>query len=249
MITVIRITISIVTAVVLHLFVSNAAHARTLEIDSKNLIVINSEINGAAAVEASNKLTKLALDKKAKQVDIIIDSPGGSIIAGMVLVNTMKRTQARGTIIRCVVPRYAASMAFQIFSYCNERYMMAESFVLWHAPRVYIMFGVLLPDSASQLARSLKAWEDLLLRQLRMSMLPTSRRKFYQYYDEEKFVMGSELKGMTRGFVTIIDDMTGVKESAWNPTLKQKRSKGARSTTGTNQGMRYGEITYICSRC
>jgi len=242
MITLIRVATSLA---LVHLLVSNAAHARTLELDKKNLIVINDEITGAVAVEASNKLTRLALDKKAKQVDIIIDSPGGSIIAGMLLVNTMKRVQSRGTTIRCVVPRYAASMAYQLFSYCSERYMFAESFVLWHAPRVYIMFGVFLPEDAAKLARGLQEWESVLLRQLRISMKVYNRRRFFQYYDEEKFVLGSELEELTRDFVTIIDDMKGVKESVWNPTLKQKRSKGARSKTSTQ----HGEITYICSKC
>jgi ATP-dependent protease ClpP protease subunit len=69
-------------------------------------------------------------------VNLIIDSPGGSVRVGLVFVDLMRAAQANGTHIRCVVNGMAASMGAYILQACDQRLMTKQSAVMFHTVSV-----------------------------------------------------------------------------------------------------------------
>jgi ATP-dependent protease ClpP protease subunit len=67
---------------------------------------------------------------------IYIDSPGGSVDAGLKLVDVMRTAQRNGTKVTCIVDGWAASMAGYILQACDARYMTKQSAVMFHTVSV-----------------------------------------------------------------------------------------------------------------
>jgi len=207
--------------------------------NAKQVVILNDVIQGAYAASLASQISSLAQDKGATNIDIIINSPGGSIVAGMFIVSAIERVKSRGVVVRCAVPRFAASMAFQILSHCSERYILPQAFVLWHPPRVALMYAIITPEAARGLLASLADWENVLVTQLKKQMNINSR-KFKSYYNAEKLVLGSELVEITEGFATVVDDIRGIPDTAW--VDGRKKSRGAR-------GLVPFELDYTCTNC
>jgi ATP-dependent protease ClpP protease subunit len=70
-----------------------------------------------------------------------IDSPGGSVSAGLELVTAMRAAQRRGTIIWCSVDGWAASMAAYVLQACNVRVMTKQSAIMFHTVSVPLTRG------------------------------------------------------------------------------------------------------------
>lgn len=206
----------------------------------KQVVLLTSEIRGAYAARLASRISFLVQEKKVKNIDIIINSPGGSIVAGMFIVTAIERAKSRNVVVRCAVPRFAASMAFQILSHCSERYILPQAFVLWHPPRIALMFAIITPQAARSILTSLADWEDVLVLQLRREM-NINGTIFTKYYNSEKLVLGSELVEITKGFATVVDDIRGIPDSAW--TDKKIRSNGAKGRQYTL------DIDYTCIKC
>lgn len=68
-------------------------------------------------------------------VTFVIDSPGGSVSAGLRFVDSMRLAQARGVVISCIVPRgaLAASMGAYVLQFCDLRTMARGSALLFHS--------------------------------------------------------------------------------------------------------------------
>lgn len=64
---------------------------------------------------------------------ILIDSPGGEIEAGDAIIKTMKAEKSAGILQICFVHRYAASMAFNIFTHCDVRLASPNARFVAHA--------------------------------------------------------------------------------------------------------------------
>lgn len=121
------------------------ANSEIVEVDMKKSVVITGMIRDLS--NQSNKLLELAKPFQSGElpnkeiygkaynqpvIDILLDSPGGMVFAGNVFLNAMHIAQGRGYKLRCIVPVYAASMAFIIFAYCDERVALPNSLLLFH---------------------------------------------------------------------------------------------------------------------
>lgn len=76
------------------------------------------------------------LHEGPEHLTLIIDSPGGSVYAGMRLIEAMQNAQYGGTRVTCVVPRLAASMAAVILEGCDERLMGRQATLLFHTASI-----------------------------------------------------------------------------------------------------------------
>lgn len=74
-------------------------------------------------------------------VTMTIDSPGGSVGAGLDLVDAMRAAQRSGTRITCVTDGWAASMAAYTFQACDVRLMTRQSAVMFHTVSVQFASG------------------------------------------------------------------------------------------------------------
>lgn len=132
---------------------SSAQASSTLVVNRESLIEITGEIG---FVESGMAQTIEELSSKNNEpIYMSINSPGGSILFGMMIVDAMEMAKLRGVQFRCLVGAVAASMAFQILAHCDKRYALSNANLLFHSVAAA---GIqrLTPDEASYLANQLK---------------------------------------------------------------------------------------------
>lgn len=130
-------------------------------------------------------------------VTIVLDSPGGEVLAGMKFVNTMNAAKGAGIRLDCYVLNMAASMAFQILTQCSSRHVLEGSFLLWHSVRVQVR-GALTPAFARAIADDLERMNFLIVGQLRESLIGMSDADIQKAFDQETFWSGAELSERAR---------------------------------------------------
>jgi len=81
---------------------------------------------------SSRLLAKLnTIENKHNTLYLYINSPGGSVMAGLEIINYIKSLQRREKQVICIAHN-AMSMAFAIFQYCTERYILYSSSLMQH---------------------------------------------------------------------------------------------------------------------
>lgn len=171
--------------------------------DVKRVIQINGPIKNLK--RQTDKMLALSASSD-KPVDIIISSPGGSVIAGMFFIDAMDRAKSRGVKIRCIVDKMAASMAMHIFGNCDERYALANSLLLWHPAYVTISFGMVTEERAKELKEQLHMLTYELELRLKKA-LNISDKMYEKHWRAEHFIPAKYLKEfISPEFLEIIED-------------------------------------------
>lgn len=93
-------------------------------------IHINRTIDNALASDIISEMRYLATLSSNKPIELIINSPGGSVTAGLAIIDYMQHA-IRNPIIG-IVAGEAASMASVIFIACSERIMLPHSTLMLH---------------------------------------------------------------------------------------------------------------------
>ena len=183
---------------------SACATAGTLEL-APNTLYIAGVINQQMPDLADQLLATAATQPV---VDIVINSPGGSVMYGFMFINAMDLARARGTVVRCTVTNFAASMAFQLLAHCSERYALRYAQLLWHPVRMSGQI-TLTPALAVVLAEDLRRVESTLVDDLR-SAFKTSDKDFWYHYTQESLLTTDEVLAVAPGYLTVLDDVTGL---------------------------------------
>jgi ATP-dependent Clp protease protease subunit len=90
------------------------------------------EVSGGIGFESMKKAQKSVLELAAQGDEPIwvrINSPGGSVDAGLILIDTMKAVKAP---IHCIVESSAYSMAAIILTFCDKRFGMKHATFMLH---------------------------------------------------------------------------------------------------------------------
>jgi ATP-dependent Clp protease protease subunit len=117
---------------VLPLFLARPVAAKNvskLDMPEDRLIVLRGEVNDDLADKLVNQLVDLEKADAKKPIYIVINSPGGSVAAGLRITSAMDATKPD---IDCVVDEGAYSMAAIIFEHCTKRYIQKDSDLLFH---------------------------------------------------------------------------------------------------------------------
>lgn len=172
-------------------------------------IHIDKVITGDFILGKAEELNQLAASSK-EPINLIINSPGGSVFAGLLFINSMIAAQAEGIKIRCYVPGMAASMAFQIYIFCDERYALEYSMLLWHPPRIS-GYMTLTPKKLQDMSERMNTLEKELVGPLMKKLYMIPKKVFLFHYHNETFHLGTELNKLTSGrFLSIVKTMPGV---------------------------------------
>lgn len=131
------------------LLFTTTIYGSTLTVNPKRTINISGVVDNTIRRDAE-ALIKLS-EKSKDPVYLIINSPGGSVLAGQLFIDAMTLVKHRGITINCVTTVYAASMAFNFLLHCSERYVFEHAKLLYHPAR--IAFGGSSPVTAKELAR------------------------------------------------------------------------------------------------
>ena len=170
---------------------SGVASAEKFRQDTK-LLYIEGVISGGTMGPVQQALEDAVTGGYTGTVTIVLDSPGGEVIAGMRFVNTMNAAKAAGIRLDCYVLNMAASMAFQILTQCTSRHVLDGSFLLWHSVRVQTRSPIT-PGFARALADDLDRMNYLIMDQLNESLKGMSDADIQKAFDQETFWSGAEL--------------------------------------------------------
>jgi hypothetical protein len=172
-------------------------------------LILDEVVTGRSLAPLLTRLLELSSDGTGKAVDLVIDSPGGSVFAGDDFISVMDEVKAQGTEIRCYVPRLAASMAFQIYLHCTERHALSRTYLLFHRVRVSTSEVITAPV-ASALALDLQAMDDVIVTDLRRYM-GMDGDSFMYHFEHETMHLAENLKDLTGySFIEVDDVMPGV---------------------------------------
>lgn len=116
-------------AIIMQCFVPNVLCEKNniIELTDSNFVNLRltvSDKNIASVVSKINKINN-------KEIFIYINSPGGSVSAGNVLVQQLESLKLQDRIISCIADK-AMSMAFIILQHCTNRYVLDSSILMQH---------------------------------------------------------------------------------------------------------------------
>ena len=117
-----------VTLFLMALVMSANVFAKDVAMKESALFRMVGEVDERMA-DAYTGFTAAMLKNGEKEVFIMIDSPGGSILDGAVIADTMQHS---GLKTICAVNGLAASMAAILLQYCTERYATSKSLIMFH---------------------------------------------------------------------------------------------------------------------
>lgn len=188
------------------LLLTNQSPANTLTLDPDRTVEVIDIIDGSILGEAQ-KLEQFSL-ASTDPIYLLINSPGGLVIAGSSFIDSMLVAKKRGAPLICITGIMAASMAFNILVHCDERYALRHAKLLFHPIRIRTSQ----PLTARMLLeayRDLNRYEKYLQGGLR-HMLGVSREWFSYHYRAETMWEAEQLIEETRkGWLSIVDDVKG----------------------------------------
>lgn len=95
------------------------------------IIFINQPITMGLATEIQSCLLYLK-SKSSDPIDIYINSPGGSVYAGLAIYDTIKHLQKQGVVINTYATGLVASMAAILLISGNTRFSLPNSTIMFH---------------------------------------------------------------------------------------------------------------------
>lgn len=97
------------------------------------------EITEQIAYQTSNKMANdiLRHSRTNNSIYMLINSPGGSVSAGNLIISAMNIAKLRGVTFVCLSTKYAHSMAFILMLHCDKRYALEGTRFLIHGVRYY----------------------------------------------------------------------------------------------------------------
>lgn len=176
-----------------------AYSAETL--DPNRTVYVKGPISSQTLAPVQRKMEELLASPDRTTVNILINSPGGEVLSGMSLVNKVLALKERGIDVDCYVLDMAASMAFQLFTQCTNRFALNNSYLLWHGVRTSY-FGPITTDTARAMVSDLKRMDATVLGQLysSLSLKPADVRKHFRH---ETLWTGAQLSEVDFQFVTV----------------------------------------------
>jgi len=189
------------------LFISVPAFAgTTFYVDQKRRIDVSGEV-GRQMIPLASKLDHMSKENSSP-IDIVINSPGGSVMSGLVFLSAMKLAKSRGVKIRCVTTLLSASMAFFFLANCDERYALPNSFLLWHP----ISMGYGDSQRSDTLIHDAN-WMDNVEEIMIQEILPTlgiSLAEYAYHRHHETMWTAGLLSKIAPKFLVIVDDVVGI---------------------------------------
>lgn len=189
-------------------------------VDPQRVVRIVGPIMGDMLPEIVPQIWGLATDGSGGPVDVLIDSPGGDVETGFLLLNIFDSVRGAGVILRCFVPSMAASMAFQLLVHCDERHTLDHSLLLWHRVRVYLGGpggAAITAPMARDVAESLEKSDSLILGELVRALASMPPATVLHHFNRETLHVGAQLAVEAPGFIESHAYIPGLLEVALRP--------------------------------
>jgi ATP-dependent protease ClpP protease subunit len=189
-----------------------------VEVHKDHAAVIYAPITGGN-LDPINQFVLESIGKR-DYLDLIINSPGGSVSEGWALLNRLDYARSKGVTVNCFVPEIAASMAFQILLHCDHRYALKRSGLLWHRVSVHTGIGASINSLvAADLLRDLLAVDKQLIQDL-VSHVPMTKEAVLFHLDKETMHLATDLNEAAPGFFEEVpDNISGLYEALTSPKV------------------------------
>lgn len=174
--------------------------------DPSRLVEVIDVVNFEMVQTVAQKIDLLS-QQSSKPIDILINSPGGSVMAGTIVLDAMDLAKRRGVNVRCITGVLAASMAYVMLSNCNERYALPHAKLLFH-PMSITVRGARVTELLPALEESVNTEKRLI--KLMRSKLSLGRNVFMKHYYAETFWEAADLERASPGFVKIVTKVNNV---------------------------------------
>lgn len=102
-------------------------NGNTITLEENNFV----SLRGPIYKETSNKFFSDLKQFQGNELNIFINSPGGSVMEGMKMIEYIKVLQDNDVTVNCVAD-FAASMAFVILQSCSNRYTLNSGVLMQH---------------------------------------------------------------------------------------------------------------------
>lgn len=192
------------------------------KVHAENAMVIEGPIMGRNL----SQLETAFLKKGAQDtVDLVINSPGGSVTTGLLFISIMDDARSRGVTINCFVPQVAASMAFQILLHCDTRTVLSKSFLLWHRARVFTGEGTpMTAPMARDLSYSLQRLDNLIFKEVKRYIdMPEHALRYH--FEQETLHVGEQVASESGNTFTAVDSVEGLYEALNNNKLPRSQQQ------------------------
>lgn len=173
-------------------------------LDTDRSLALIGEIDGSL-IDGIPKIQSLA-DKSKDPIYLLINSPGGSVMPGMMFVDAMKSAQAKGVKFVCVSTILAASMAFIIYAQCDERYALPNTRLLFH-PMAVSVSGARVKDLYVDLTHAVI--EEEAIKRTLQDQLKMDTKTFEENYLAETFWQAKRLKDVSPTFLQTVTSVEG----------------------------------------
>lgn len=194
-----------------------------IKIDPTNMVFLRGQVTSQSASKLINELISL----KSKEIYLYIDSPGGSVLAGLDIVQTIQSLQQSGIKIYTIANN-AASMAYIIHQHGTERYVKPWSILMQHQMSLGMGGQYYNVKAYGDLIDKLHT--KLLEKQAKISKV--SVEKFNELTQHDMWLLGNESveKGFADKVVNVVCD--------FNP-----------QTTTEILSTWFGDVTLVYSTC
>jgi len=153
-----------------------------------------------------NKVLKLADTNPKQAINIIIDSPGGSVFGSMPLLQAVERAKSRGVVVNCVVTGKAMSMAMHLMAACSKNYILPSTLLMYHPVSVNLFDVRLTEDGAREIYTQMKIIGDYLDTKLRLR-LGISEQLYLEFWRGEYIQFGHDFMKHAPKFATMVSDV------------------------------------------
>ena len=191
------------------LLISTSVWGKTLDLREapvESLLQLNGAVTGRTVLPLVIALDRISTAKeRIKEVHILINSPGGEVITGYILINSMELAKARGVRVNCVVASHAFSMAMMILPYCSKVYALPNALLLFHSIRISTSDPI-----TDEVLKRFKRRMDLLARPLEVALqriMDISMEEYVILRDSEMFFPASEFHAKYPRLLTLVDNV------------------------------------------
>lgn len=213
----------------LFLFSTNAA---ALEINQQNAMVIN----GIIGPRTVNDVVK-ALETAKNNVDLVINSYGGSLMSGFEVINRIEALKNRGVPVRCFVIDKAMSAAALILDHCSERYALNTSLLMWHGGAITAGEQPLKEKELRALYLELQEYNQSFI-DYTAAVMHKTIQEVAEFNLLERVMQASKVEEMAPRYISTQPAISGLFEALNNPKLpgNKKQELDLSSLFGGEEG-------------
>lgn len=180
--------------------------SNVLQMQQERTVEVIGVVTDAIIKDVAQNLETLSRRDRTKPIYIFINSPGGSVGAGTVVLDAMAVAKRRGVRLICASGVMAASMGYIILAACDERYTLRNTKLLFH-PMSLSVRGA----RVSELNTLLKTFskEERSLSKATREAMGMGKKEYYKNYIAETMWPAYLLHERVPKFFNIVDDITG----------------------------------------